>query len=246
MTYTYANDAINLLNNTFTTSPTGLGLASNAYIQGNRLHTGVAQLNSTWSDSFSTEVRAFYKNYTRIQDPLLGRGFAQFRVCPNAVNPTGGSLTACDGGAAVVSFGPDSSRQTNALHTETWGGLVQTRLTLNNHDLRLYGEFQDVSVFNSFLQNSSGNYYFDSIADFTNRQANSLGYGNAIPSLVPDDAARQVPLPGPELRHHGRVEDHRHAEPQLRHALRSVRDAQLPGAQHQLRRPLRQWRDRQR
>jgi hypothetical protein len=190
LTYTYANDAINLLNNTFTTPPPGLGLASNAYIQGNRLHTGVAQLNSTWSDSFSTEVRAFYKNYTRIQDPLLGRGFAQFRVCTNPTSTqAGNNLTACDGNAPVVSFGPDNSRQTNALHTETWGGLVQTRLTLNNHDLRLYGEFQDVSVFNSFVQNSAGNYYFDSIADFTNRQANTLTYANAIPSLVPDDAA---------------------------------------------------------
>ena len=200
-TYTYANDAINLLNNTFTNSPTGLGLASNAYIQGNRLHTGVAQLNSTWSDSFSTELRGFYKNYTRIQDPLFGRGFAQFRVCPNAVNPAAipatattpavaaGSLTACDGGAGVISFGPDNSRQTNQLRTETWGGLIQTRLTLNDHDLRLYGEFQDVSIFNSFLQNSAGNYYFDSIADFQNRQANSLTYANAVPSLVPDDAA---------------------------------------------------------
>lgn len=196
LTYTYANDAINLLNNTFVNSATGspgLGLASNAYIQGNRLHTGVAQLNSTWSDSFSTEVRAFYKNYTRIQEPLLGRGFAQFRVCTqptsDAVAGTPATYTGCANNAPVVSFGPDSSRQTNELRTETWGGLVQTRLTLNNHDLRLYTEVQDVSVFNSFLQNSSGNYYFDSIADFTNRQANSFSYGNAIPSLVPEDAA---------------------------------------------------------
>ncbi|RZM33812.1 MAG: TonB-dependent receptor, partial [Sphingomonas sp.] len=193
LTYTYANDAINLLNNTFINSATGspgLGLASNAYIQGNRLHTGVAQLNSTWSDSFSTEVRAFYKNYTRIQEPLLGRGFAQFRVCTNPTNTqAGNNITGCDVNAPVVSFGPDSSLQTNALRTETWGGLVQTRLTLNNHDLRLYTEVQDVSVFNSFLQNSAGNYYFDSIADFTNRQANQFAYGNAVPSLVPEDAA---------------------------------------------------------
>ena len=59
-TYTYAKDGINLLNNTFVSTSTGspgLGLASNAYIQGNQLHTGVVQLNSDWSDRFSTEVR---------------------------------------------------------------------------------------------------------------------------------------------------------------------------------------------
>ncbi len=198
LTYTYAKDGINLLNNTFssiTTGSPGLGLASNAYIQGNRLHTGVVQLNSDWSDSFSTEVRGFYKNYKRIQDPVLGRGFAQFRVC---TNPTSiGSLTGCEAGGlaaglgtqAVVSLGPDASRQTNALNTETWGGLLQARLTMNDHDLRVFTEISDVKIFNSFLQNSAGSYYFDSIADFAAGRANSLAYGNAIPSLVPEDAA---------------------------------------------------------
>ena len=193
LTYTYANDAINLLQNTFPTAPTGLGLASNAYIQGNRLHTGVAQLNSEWTDSFSTEVRGFYKNYTRIQDPLLGRGFAQFRVCTNPTSTpltvSGSSLTACENNAGVVSFGPDSSRQTNALKTETWGGLAQARLTMNNHDVRVFTEISSVSIFNSFLQNTSGNYYFDSIADLQAQRANSIAYGNAIPSLVPENAA---------------------------------------------------------
>jgi len=188
LTYTYANDGITLLNNSFssiTTGSPGLGLASNAYIQGNRLHTGVVQLNSDWSDSFSTEARGFYKHYRRIQDPLLGRGFAQFRVC---TNPTSlGSLTGCEssvtgraGTDAVVSFGPDSSRQTNELYTETWGGLLQARLTMNDHDLRVFTEIQDVKIFNSFLQNSAGNYYFDSIADFQARRANTITYGNAI------------------------------------------------------------------
>ncbi|SEM79245.1 TonB-dependent Receptor Plug Domain [Sphingomonas gellani] len=204
LTYTYANDAITLLNNTFTSitsgSP-GLGLASNAYTQGNRLHTGVVQLNSDWSDSFSTEARGFYKHYTRIQEPTLGRGFAQFRVC---TNPTSlGSLTGCEasqagetGTDAVVSFGPDSSRQTNQLYTETWGGLLQGRLTMNGHDLRIFTEIQDVSIFNSFLQNSAGSYYFDSIADFQAGRANSIAYGNSIvrdssgnQAFNPDDAA---------------------------------------------------------
>lgn len=198
LTYTYANDSINILQNTFATAPTGLGLASNAYKQGNRLHTGVAQLNSQWSDSFSTEARVFYKNYKRIQDPYLGRGFAQFRVCTNPTS-VATSLTACevqaDGTGGIVSFGPDTSRQTNALNTETWGGLVQTRLTMNDHDLRVFGEFADVKIYNSFLQNSAGNYYFDSIADFQNRNANSFAYGNAIvannglPILDPNAAA---------------------------------------------------------
>ncbi len=204
LTYTYANDAINLTQNTFSTpSSPGLGLASDAYVQGNRLHTGVVQLNSDWSDDFSTEARVYYKNYKRIQDPLLGRGFAQFKVCTNPTNsvasaingnkvsPTGceASVAGENGTDAVVAFGPDSSRQTNELRTSTWGGLLQARLTRDNHDVRLFGEVAAVSVFNAFLQNTSGAYYFDSIDDFQNRRASSFSYGNAIPSLSPNDAA---------------------------------------------------------
>lgn len=192
LTYTYAKDAINLLQNTFLSPNPGLGLASNAYVQGNRLHTGIAQLNSDWSDEFSTEARVFYKNYKRIQDPVLGRGFAQFRVCTAPTSDRalpGGSATGCQGNAPVVAFGPDNSRQTNALNTETYGGLFQARLTRNDHDVRAFVEYQDVDIFNAFVQNSAGNYYFDSIADLQAGTAQSLTYGNAIPSLVPEDAA---------------------------------------------------------
>ncbi len=197
VTYTYAKDEINLLQNSFVTSPPGLGLASNAYKQGNQLHTGVAELNSEWSDDFSTQIRGFYKDYKRVQDPVLGRGFAQFRVCtqetsdrPGTGNNTNTDLsTACANNAPIVSFGPDPSRQTNALNTETIGGLVQGRLTAGDHDFRLFAEYQDVKIFNAFVQNTAGNFYFDSIADFQAGNAQTLTYGNAIPSLVPEDAA---------------------------------------------------------
>ena len=199
LTGTYAKDSININSpNTFTTSPTGLSLASDSYIQGNELYTGVAQLNSKWSDSFSTEARGFYKHYKRLQDPLLGRGFAQMQVCTAAqsdrlvngvANTNAGAATTCASDASTVSFGPDISRQTNQLTTQSWGGLFQGRLTLDDHDLRVFTEYQRTRVFNSFLQRSSGDYYFDSIADFQAGNAQRFRYGNAVPSLVPDDAA---------------------------------------------------------
>ncbi|MEH3121410.1 MAG: hypothetical protein PGN16_05400 [Sphingomonas phyllosphaerae] len=95
----------------------------------------MAQLNSDWSDTFSTEVRAFYKNYTRIPGAA-----ARPRLRANSVsatNPTNSvvssfnasvSPTGCERSSAsetgtdpVVSFGPDNSRQTNQLRTENVG-----------------------------------------------------------------------------------------------------------------------------
>jgi hypothetical protein len=203
VTGTYAKDELVLTNNTSAgVGAPALGLASNAYIQGNELWTAVAQLNSDWSDNFSTEIRGFYKDYKRIQDPFLGRGFAQMRVCTALESDRGnpgaagaGASTTCAPGSATVSFGPDVSRQTNALNTQTWGGLVQARLTMNDHDLRVFTEIQHVDVFNAFLSSSnpaagtSGSYYFDSIADFRAGNAQSFGYINAVPSLDPADAS---------------------------------------------------------
>jgi len=197
VTYLYTKDSIRFNQNTSVTGP-GLGLESNGYIGSNRLHTGVFQLNSDWSDEFSTEVRAFYKDYKRGQDPILGRGFAQFQVCtaPTSDRTAPGSAgsgasTACAPGYATVSFGPDISRQSNSLTSRTYGGLVQGRLTRDNHDLRIFADYQDTKIYNLFVQRTAGDYYFDSLADFQAGNAQRLRYGNATPSLDPADGAAQ-------------------------------------------------------
>ncbi|MBA2921202.1 TonB-dependent receptor plug domain-containing protein [Sphingomonas sp. MAH-20] len=197
LTYSYTKDSIKFNQNSFVTPPPGLGLESNGYVASNRLHFGVFSLNSDWSDNFSTEVRAFYKDYKRGQDPILGRGFAQVRVCaaatsdrPGTGTDTGTNLsTSCPSGVPIVSFGPDVSRQTNELTSNTFGTLVQARLKAEDHDLRLFGEFQTTNIFNAFLQRSAGDYYFDSIADLQAGNAQRYQYANAVPSLDPDDAA---------------------------------------------------------
>jgi hypothetical protein len=193
VTYIYTKDSIRFGNNTnfgpasATANAPGLGLESNGYVASNRLHTGVFQLNSEWSDSFSTEVRGFHKDYKRGQDPILGRGFAQFQVCTAATSDA--DALNCGAGSGVVSFGPDISRQSNQLSSKTWGGLVQGRLTMNDHDLRIFGEYQDTKIFNLFVQRTAGDYYFDSIADLQNGVASRLRYQNAVPSLDPADGA---------------------------------------------------------
>ena len=196
VTFIHAKDQINLVQNAFPNAPQQLGLASDAYIQGNKLNTGVGQLNSDWSNIFSTEIRGFYKDYVRIQDPLLGRGFAQFDVCTaeNSDRPAtamSGNTTSinCPTTFATVSFGPDVSRQTNALHVKSYGGLLQGRIKTGGHDIRIFGEFANTKVFNSFLQRSAGQYYFDSLADFQAGNAQRLRYQNQVFTLNPNDAA---------------------------------------------------------
>ena len=170
--------------NTFTTAPFALGLQSNGYELAEEVNVGVFQLNSTWSDRLSTELRVSYRDYNRDQTPFGGRQNAQFGVC---LDPTSvGSATSCNG--SRIFFGPDISRQSNDLNTENFSVDFSARYTVGDHTLKAIFGYTDISVFNLFLQRSLGDIYFDSIADFQARRANSIRYANAVPSLNPNDA----------------------------------------------------------
>ncbi|EZP48808.1 TonB-dependent receptor [Sphingomonas sp. RIT328] len=184
LSYINAYDSQGSQNNTSvsTTSPS-YGLSSNAYTLTELLRAGIVQLNSDWTDKLSTEIRGLYRYYTRGQNPLLGNNFAQFRVCNDPTSLA--SLTQCSQGATgtlgtpTLAFGPDNSRQTNELFTDTWGGSFLLRYRNAGHDLKFLAEMNENRTFNNFLQNSAGNYYFDSLANFQNRQADQLVY--AVP-----------------------------------------------------------------
>lgn len=171
------------------TSPS-IGLQSDAYRLTELQRAGIVQLNSDWTDRFSTEARFVYRSNKRGQDPEFGRGFAQFRVCtaPISVVATGNTAIACGTGNPVVALGPDSSRQTNALFTDTYDGSFLMRYQAGNHDFKGLIQYVENRTTNAFLQNSAGSYYFDSIADFQARNASQLIYQNAL-TLNPDDTS---------------------------------------------------------
>lgn len=175
--------------NTFTTPPFALGLFSNGYELAEEVNSGVFQLNSTWSDSFSTELRASYRDYNRDQSPFGGRAFPQFEVCldPTSITTAPNTFITC--GGSRVFFGPDVSRQSNDLNTDNLSVDFTARLDAGNHRFKATFGYTEINTFNLFLQRSLGDYYFDSLADFQNRRASRLRFGGAVPSLNPDNAA---------------------------------------------------------
>ncbi|WP_374388927.1 carboxypeptidase regulatory-like domain-containing protein [Sandaracinobacter sp.] len=163
------------------TNPT-LALQSNNYDQGSINHYGVFQLNSEWSDSFSTQARISYNDYKRLQVPFNGREFGQFQVClsPDNVGQTGTALLQCPSGTGRIQFGPDVSRQANELFVKTLGIELQARIQGNGHDVKLIAERRGQDMNNLFAQRVSGQWYFDSIADLQAGRANELVYGSPI------------------------------------------------------------------
>ncbi|TPE61093.1 hypothetical protein FJQ54_09355 [Sandaracinobacter neustonicus] len=173
------------------TNPT-LSLQSNNYEQGSINHYGVAQLNSEWSDSFSTQVRVSYNDYKRMQVPYNGRDFGQFQVCldPTSQGTTNATLIRCTATVGQVQFGPDASRQANELYVQTLGLEFQGRIQGNGHDVKLIAEYKDQNINNLFAQNVSGVWYFDSVADLQAKRANQLIYSTPTGGSI--DSARAL------------------------------------------------------
>lgn len=174
---------------------TSAGLDSQWYLTGELDETTAVQLNSNWTDDLSTELRISQRDYTRLQEPPAGQNFADIRVCTTQTNldAAGQSspLLNCRNGStnvAVVRFGPDQFRHANFLQTKNTQGQFSAELTRGEHLVKAGVQFQRQEIFNLFLPNSDGTYYFDSIDDFAAGRANQLIYRNAL-SGNPNDAA---------------------------------------------------------
>ena len=182
VSYINAYDENQVLGNVSTNSASpAYGLESNSYGGTELLRAGIAQLNSKWTDSFSTEARFLYKSYKRGRPPG-GAPFAQLRVCTDPTNDFGGQSndqpTTCGTNNPIIAIGTENSSQANVFNTDTYGGSLVARYNAGAHDIRLLAEMNRVHIFNLFLQNTLGNYYFDSFADFQTRTASSVTYQN--------------------------------------------------------------------
>ena len=160
-------------------------LLSNNYTQGAKNHFGIIQSNNQWSDNFSTVLRASYADYVRLQQPFGANSFGQFQVCLDPVNPAppaqgaaanGSSPTLCAPGRQRVNFGPDISRQANELDSQSLAIEFAATLKAGNHTFKLIAERRRQDVRNLFAQRVSGAFYFDTIADYQARRANSLDF----------------------------------------------------------------------
>jgi Carboxypeptidase regulatory-like domain/TonB dependent receptor len=162
-------------------STPNLGLQSNSYetSEATKIYTG--QLNSKWSDAFTTEIRVSFRDYERGQVGYNDQGFGEFQICtaPTSVISGTNTATSC-GTTATVRGGTDTFRQSNALATDNLNGQFIARLRLGDHRLKFALEASRQRVNNIFVPQSRGVFYFDSIADFNAGLANRVTFTNAI------------------------------------------------------------------
>ncbi len=167
-----------------------VSLNSNWYDTSEKTKAYTAQLNSQWSDNFTSEIRLSLRDYVRGQDSRLGLGLAEFAIClaPTSTDAVA-SAASFQCPTAGLYFGPDESRQSNALATKTYVASANFQLRQGAHKIKLLTEYQNQKINNLFFQQTAGRIYFDSIAQFQARQANQLAYQNAISGNTDDTAA---------------------------------------------------------
>ena len=176
-------------------SRTGLGrqsagLSSQYYLTGEEDYSYTAELNSDWTNNFSSQIRITHRDLERRQDPPSGQEFAQITVClaPTSLN-SGGDTTVSCGANSVLTFGPDRFRQANFLETANTAISAKGEYSLTDHLLKFGYEGRKQDIFNIFVPGSDGVYYFDSVADFQAGRANRFEYNNAVSGNALDAAA---------------------------------------------------------
>ena len=87
----------------------------------------------------------------------------------------------CSTGSPQVFFGPDNSRQTNQLNFDTVEGSLLGRYRAGSHEIKALFDVTQNHTYNNFIQNSLGSWYFDSLQDYQNGNANQLTYAAPIP-----------------------------------------------------------------
>ncbi len=171
--FTYQNTEGNSWRN-LTSSSSELRLNTHWYNKNEKLETYAAHLYSDWNADFSTEIKVAYKEVDTSQAP--------------AAKEMGDITVETENGR--IAFGPDQYRHGNELENDTLSLRFLGEYLYNDHEISFGVEYEEIDVTNLFAPASLGNWSFDSIADFENRNAARFDYANAYTNDVSDAEAK--------------------------------------------------------
>jgi hypothetical protein len=188
-TYIHAKNVIGTqANSSASTSTPTLGLLSDGYVRPETVDAGIFQLNSEWSDSFSTEARGNYHEYDLVPTAYGATTLGQYSVCLDQTS-TPAAPSSCTSSVPRVFFGPDQFRHANSVHSKSYGGDLTAKLRAGNHTFKATASYNFFQVKNVFIPNALGTYYFDSLADFQAGKAGSLTLNGSITGNLADASA---------------------------------------------------------
>lgn len=148
-----------------------------------------AELNSQWTDNFSTIFRIARKEYIRGQDSLgdtsaTGTANGEFAIDVDPTDPyfaanglNGAALMG--GNSRTFRLGPDRFRHHNAFSDERTQYFAQGDYVWGDHLITFGGQFEQYELFNVFGQYSRGEFNFETLQDLEDQVAR-INYINAF------------------------------------------------------------------
>ena len=151
-----------------TTQPR-IGLSSYQYTKDEHLTNYTAQLNSRWTDNFSTELRLGKKETETIRTTNAPAGVGEITVnVADLVGVTAGS------GSPQIRFGTELNSQPNYLSTKTDTAEFRARYSMEDNEFLVGGRIEKQDILNIFGRQYLPAYSFASYADYL--------AGNATPT----------------------------------------------------------------
>ena len=148
--------------------------ANHLYNRGAELKAYSGQVFSDWTNNFSTELRYSYNDVTFLQQSVGGTEFGEVQITDQNVEAVDGTNQ-----RNTIYLGADDSRHSNQLEYSVANYKALGRYNVGNHNLTFGGERQEYEIFNLFVQESEGEFRFNSIDDFRNGIAARVIYENA-------------------------------------------------------------------
>lgn len=126
----------------------------------------VAQLFSDWTDTFSTEFKASYRDYSAIRVAPTNAPSVRIFFGGTQAAPSGDSLY----------LGTEVNTQDNILTTKAWNYYGAGTLTLGDHDVKFGASYDTNDIYNYYGANSWGAYTFAGLDNFANGIWSSYDY----------------------------------------------------------------------
>ncbi len=145
----------------------------------------VLQLNSDWTNDFSTEARLNFRDYAKVPSSLGEGGFAEFQVCLDPVS-AGAIFQCAQTGTPRLFMGTERFSQADVVKQDQYGAELVARYELGDHSLKAQVAYSGVEITNVFVNAALGVYYFDSIDAFQKKQASQLTWQYSITGDLKD------------------------------------------------------------
>jgi hypothetical protein len=170
-TFNY-NDGFNIVRSDG--DPDEFEFTNHLYERGAELISYSGAVYSDWSDKFSTELRASYLELDNRQESLGGTDFGEVQI---------------NTGDFTVYLGSDDSRGANDLNYDRLALSGRATYTAGNHEFSGGIDYENLEIFNLFVQQAQTEIRFNSVADFAAGRASQVEFNGAVSGDINDAAA---------------------------------------------------------